>query len=430
MDYSPIKSMRIKNFRNIGDITLDFNESPIIALIGDNEAGKTSVIKAFCVVGLNAFSKKQVKYIRQGTNGFGIELKLEDGTVITRMKTNASNSLSIQNGEDNWAISKIDAGIPVKLQEVMGLIEEPETKELIHVRTYEDQLLFVVTSDSTNYKVMYNALKVDQLTKAVKLGTIEVNGLKQLIDNNNLVCKDLMDSIRSIRIVDTEAISSLKDRLKNQIDTLRKLERAMDIQHRVSSIKEELKAFEICSSLDTVDVVLADKLNKANQLISRVETIQSNLSSYNSLAEAESVDAILATNLNLAIQKLSSIQRLESNLGAYKDLSSVESIDISALDKLSRAYEYASKVDILKRKLEIFSMGDIHEIKDSSLAKIYSLQKSIEYKQKIINLIGFINGIEAKRVELNRLMKESGALVSTCPRCGEDVIIDTSEIGG
>lgn len=430
MDYSPIKSMRIKNFRNIGDITLDFNESPIIALIGDNEAGKTSVIKAFCVVGLNAFSKKQVKYIRQGTNGFGIELKLEDGTTITRMKTNASNSLSIQNGEDNWAISKIDAGIPVKLQEVMGLIEEPETKELIHVRTYEDQLLFVVTSDSTNYKVMYNALKVDQLTKAVKLGTTEVNGLKQLIDNNNLVCKDLMDSIRSIRIVDTEAISSLKDRLKNQIDTLRKLERAMDIQHRVSSIKEELKAFEMCSSLDTVDVVLADKLNKANQLISRVETIQSNLSSYNRLTEAESVDAILATNLNLAIQKLSSIQRLESNLGAYKDLSSVESIDISALDKLSRAARYTSKVGILKRKLEIFSMGDIHEIKDSSLAKISSLQKSIEYKQKIINLIGFINGIEAKRVELNRLMKESGALVSTCPRCGEDVIIDTSEIGG
>lgn len=430
MDYSPIKSMRIKNFRNIGDITLDFNESPIIALIGDNEAGKTSVIKAFCVVGLNAFSKKQVKYIRQGTNGFGIELKLEDGTVITRMKTNASNSLSIQNGEDNWAISKIDAGIPVKLQEVMGLIEEPETKELIHVRTYEDQLLFVVTSDSTNYKVMYNALKVDQLTKAVKLGTTEVNGLKQLIDNNNLLCKDLMDSIRSIRIVDTEAISSLKDRLKNQIDTLRKLERAMDIQHRVSSIKEELKAFEMCSSLDTVDVVLADKLNKANQLISRVETIQSNLSSYNSLTEAESVDTILATNLNLAIQKLSSIQRLESNLGAYKDLGSVESIDISALDKLSRAARYTSKVDILKRRLEIFSMGDIHEIKDSSLAKISSLEKSIEYKQKIINLIGFINGIEAKRVELNRLMKESGALVSTCPRCGEDVIIDTSEIGG
>lgn len=430
MDYSPIKSMRIKNFRNIGDITLDFNESPIIALIGDNEAGKTSVIKAFCVVGLNAFSKKQVKYIRQGTNGFGIELKLKDGTVITRMKTNASNSLSIQNGEDNWAISKIDTGIPVKLQEVMGLIEEPETKELIHVRTYEDQLLFVVTSDSTNYKVMYNALKVDQLTKAVKLGTTEVNGLKQLIDNNNLVCKDLMDSIRSIRIVDTEAISSLKDRLKNQIDTLRKLERAMDIQHRVSGIKEELKAFEMCSSLDTVDVVLADKLNKANQLISRVETIQSNLSSYNSLTEAESVDTILATNLNLAIQKLSSIQRLKSNLGAYKDLSSVESIDISTLDKFSRAYEYASKVGILKRKLEIFSMGDIHEIKDSSLAKISSLQKSIEYKQKIINLIGFINGIETKRVELNRLMKESGALVSTCPRCGEDVIIDTSEIGG
>ena len=36
--------------------------------------------------------------------------------------------------------------------------EEPETKEYLHIRTYEDKLLFVVTPNSTNYKVMYNSI--------------------------------------------------------------------------------------------------------------------------------------------------------------------------------------------------------------------------------------------------------------------------------
>ena len=54
MQYSPIKSFRLKNFRNLGDVTIDFTESPIIALKGDNEAGKTSVVLGAAVLGLNA----------------------------------------------------------------------------------------------------------------------------------------------------------------------------------------------------------------------------------------------------------------------------------------------------------------------------------------------------------------------------------------
>ena len=35
----------------------------------------------------------------------------------------------------------------------MGMVTEPETKEFLHIRTYEDQLLFVVTTASANYKM-------------------------------------------------------------------------------------------------------------------------------------------------------------------------------------------------------------------------------------------------------------------------------------
>lgn len=35
--YSPIKKITIKNFRNIGEAVIDFEDSPIISLIGENE---------------------------------------------------------------------------------------------------------------------------------------------------------------------------------------------------------------------------------------------------------------------------------------------------------------------------------------------------------------------------------------------------------
>jgi len=44
--YKNIDRVRVKNFRNLDDVLIDFSDSPIVALVGDNEAGKTSVIKA------------------------------------------------------------------------------------------------------------------------------------------------------------------------------------------------------------------------------------------------------------------------------------------------------------------------------------------------------------------------------------------------
>ena len=74
--YSPIKTIYIKNFRNIGEAIIDFTESPIISLIGENEAGKTSVVKAFAVAALHAYPRDQKDFIRDGTNGFGVCIEL------------------------------------------------------------------------------------------------------------------------------------------------------------------------------------------------------------------------------------------------------------------------------------------------------------------------------------------------------------------
>ncbi len=53
-NYSPIKKLFIKNFRNLGEVEIDFTQSPIVTLLGENEAGKTSVVKAFATCALHS----------------------------------------------------------------------------------------------------------------------------------------------------------------------------------------------------------------------------------------------------------------------------------------------------------------------------------------------------------------------------------------
>ena len=139
-NYSPIKKLYIKNFRNLGEVTIDFSESPIVSLIGENESGKTSVVKAFSVCALHSSPRDQKDYIRDGTDGFGVAIELEDNTLITRVKRQSLNWYSLKNPDGTvWNTSKIEGGLPPAIQKVLGLIEEPETKEYLQVRTYEDQ---------------------------------------------------------------------------------------------------------------------------------------------------------------------------------------------------------------------------------------------------------------------------------------------------
>ena len=136
--YSPIKQMVVRNFRNIGDVTVSFDESPIVSLIGENESGKTSLVKAFSVCAINSDYRSQKDFIRDGTTGFGVMIELQDGTQITRIKMTNGNRYTVKLPDGRiWDAQKIEPDVPAAVSKVMGLIEEPETGEYLHIRTYE-----------------------------------------------------------------------------------------------------------------------------------------------------------------------------------------------------------------------------------------------------------------------------------------------------
>lgn len=426
--YSPIKQIWIKDFRNIGEVKVNFDESPIVSLIGENEAGKTSVVKAFSVCALHSTPKDQKDYIRDGTNGFGVEIELEDGTVITRIKTTTGNRYRVKNPDGTvYDTTKIDSSsAPVEVQRVMGMIEEPETKEYLQVRTYEDQLLFVVTPASTNYKVMYDALKVDQITRAIKSGSKEVNELKHVIDANENGIQTLTNSLKAVKVYDITSLLNIKARLESELAVINSLEEAARLVDRIKRAEAELGAIaEIDKAgLQDISELEAVQISDSISLLTKLTRLNKLLSTYSLADTAENIDIpVYQSIIDTYIKKVELDRAIFANesmvrIGEAEEVNEVELITMTSIaelrDKLSSLTNQLRRIDTAGAELieqSDFNTVTMLESVNAGFTRLGQLETA--YKQ-----------CDDYCSQVQSYLKSLGAAVETCPNCGEDIVID------
>lgn len=433
-NYSPIHKLYIRNFRNLGDVELDFSQSPIIALVGENEAGKTSVIKAFATCALHANPRDQKDYIRDGTKMFGVSIELENGQRITRIKeTNGINSYQITDCQGNliWNTNKLAEGLPEEVQKLIGLIAEPETNEFLHIRTYEDKLLFVVTPNSTNYKVMYNALKVEQLTKAIKLGSSEVNTLKSAISSNDASILTLQGQLKSITVVDTEPLVNVKDRLVEQMAMLDKLERAKVLLDRVNQCEIQLGALALIDKfkLESINEVIANKLVSVSRLLSRNNETVNLLNRITDINNLEEIDYNIINKLYNILSKKEELYSKITEAGALVQLTSISEISEVTVVQLNKVVNLISKLNKLTEQSKAIDVSSCSEIEQHTIESLDKLQKIASFKEQVDTNNNQLQQINAYIVQVQDYLKQCGVAVETCPNCGSDVIIDIDKIG-
>lgn len=431
-DYSPISKLYIKNFRNLGEVVIDFDQSPIVTLLGENEAGKTSVIKAFATCALHANPRDQKDYIRDGTQMFGVAIELKDGTRVTRIKeATGVNSYQVLRADGTkWSANKITDGLPAEVQKVIGLIEEPETNEFLHIRTYEDKLLFVVTPNSTNYKVMYNALKVEQLTKAIKLGSTEVNTLKSSINTNDISIQTLSAQNREITIYDVEPLTNIKARLTEQLAVLEKLERLKTLKQHTDECERQLGAVALIDrfNLNPINEVMAVKLSSASRLLNNRYELVNYRNKLNEVENCEIIDVSIATKLSGIIDKKNRLQQKMIDAGALVHISEISEISETLIMQLDRAEALSNKQKALGVELNKINTDSCNEITQSSIDAVNKLQKMHSMIQGLATKQSEVNQIDNYIVQVNNYMKQCGVAVETCPKCGEAVIFDVDKM--
>ena len=423
MDYSKIKKVRIKDFRCIGDIVIDFTKSPIVSLIGDNESGKTSVVKSFATLGCNADARNQKEYIRDNTKGFGIVWELEDGTLIKRIKTESRNTITIEkDGKVVYNTDKIDAGLPPELQNIVGLLEEPETKELLQVRTYEDSLLFINTKSSENYKVMYNALKVDNLSKALSNGIKESNIIKSTIQELEGGLATLKETAKNIRVLDLSTLIKVRDKIKLNLDATNKLGKLTEFKTSIDELERGLELKNEIACLGESKSEFLSLLEKLNLRIDNLNSIKDKLGSLDLIDKANQIDLTGLNKLDSLLAKLENLIKKREEISKHSGLDRLESIDTwdlaifeSLLGKLSK---YSKNKDDLDRKALVNNSD-------------YVIANDLIDLESLIDLSNKVKALEEKSIayketadKFYHLIKESGVCVADCPNCGSSVVID------
>lgn len=434
--YSPIKQVYIKNFRNLGEVTIDFKDSPIVSLIGENEQGKTSVVKAIAVCAMHATPRDQKDYIRDGTKGFGVAIELEDGTQVVRMKMATANSYRVTypKGPDGnpikptWEAAKLSNDLPQAVQDVMGMIEEPETKEFLHIRTYEDQLLFVTTASSTNYKVMYNALKISQLVDAIKLGSKEANALKTSINQKEIQAETLDTQAKSLKIYDLEPLQNIRDRLKNEVAQLNKLDRALELKKKIEVQTREVGELSKLSSIPEISITLVMSLDKAYRVLDNLKELSSMYRTYSLADSLEEIDLNSYYNIYNAHVRYESLKNSEEQSRNYIAVNGLSEININEVSNLQRAMALSKKIEADMNKLQTLNISSAADVQDSDLTVYSRTYKALGLMQRNKQLEDAKVQIDNYCDAVIKWMKEIGVATETCPKCGETIVIDLDKI--
>ena len=430
--YSPIKKIYIKNFRNIGEATIDFEDSPIVSLIGENEQGKTQVVKAIAVCAMHATPRDQKDYIRDGTKGFGVAIELQDGTQVVRMRMATVNSYRVTYPVDSegnptkptWEAQKIGADLPVAVQEVMGMIEEPETKEFLHIRTYEDQLLFVTTASSTNYKVMYNALKISQLVDAIKLGSKEANALKTSINQKEISQETLEKQQNQLRVYDLEPVQNIRQRLKNQVEQIRKIERALEIRKKLKQMEDEAGHLRALAVLGEVSINEAYTLYKIQGTLESVYKLRNMRDRLSIVETLPSIDIQQLNKMSTAVARKQTIDKDVAQSSLFIEVSKLPEISIQEVQNLQRAVN-------INRTIKNQTVG-LNKI-DTSGAEYVQTQELEMFNRAQRALAIKIKNEQSKRAvaeatkycdAIVKWFKDIGVDTETCPKCGETIVID------
>lgn len=411
-EYSKIASIEVKNFRNIGSARVDFEKSPIVCLIGDNEAGKTSFNMATTVCATNVDPKSQKGYIRDRTPGFGVKITLEDGHAITRIKKTDSNMYEVhKDGKEVYSASKLAEGLPVIVQDLMGIVLEEETGELLQVRTYEDKLLFAYTTGTVNKKMMYNALKVKELTDAIKIGNSDINAIRSSKDNTEVAIGTIMGQLKGINTVDISIVSKLKENFE-----------VLDSKEVKASLLVGTKL-----SIDS-DYSLyresADECERIAEINDRQLSLISMLS--NLKADSDRYVPDVGEHSEISISTIKGVSQLVE-LKKQSELFVPNTEDLSDLSLAQARMEKANKLveladTISGADLDIYSdIFDMHELMSNQYKVLESLLVNVS---NINNTIVTLEETLAEINECEQFLADNGNKVVTCPNCGETILIE------
>lgn len=425
--YEPIESLALRNFRKIKEATIDFTQSPIVVIIGANGIGKSAFSFGAKALGSNVQAKKYKNYIRSKQTEWEA-LFVTKSHIVHRIKSKTGQRIALyQRMEDGssktlYSIDKMDgSNFPPEVDAITGYYFEPETKQLLTVRTYKDQLIFVDTPTSINYKVVYDALKVESFSQGSQYGVKEVNKFegKQRELTSEIATRN--EQLRKLRVVDVEPLLKIRMALQTRLKALDVVEQLKNAVAERNKLLLEASYLQELSKLQPVSTDMVSSLNRGLNIVYELKQLRSEEKLNLEVAKLRLADdkalSVLET-LSTAIKQRAELDTQGMQL--IRAIAPVSNESIRVLSGLKTLKELCGQVAVLQSSTDT-SVLELRVYNVSILEKLQMLGTCLSDKTKAQQAV---KKYQKQAEELHKKLHECGALTGTCPKCGELVIIE------
>ncbi|MEQ2561403.1 ATP-binding protein, partial [Sutterella wadsworthensis] len=178
-----LRRIHIENVQSIADLTLDFEESGVYRLVGDNDVGKSAILRAINALFHNVSRSSYKEYISDWADTFVVEGWFYDGGYV-KLSRGANDFYEWSIPSSGNIVMKTDGKVPPELEEYFNLYTEKDKSKLtLNFNLQGDVLPFVDTSASDNFWLTQKALGTNVLLNASKMLKKENQDNQKLVKN-------------------------------------------------------------------------------------------------------------------------------------------------------------------------------------------------------------------------------------------------------
>lgn len=424
VNYSPIKTFRLRNFMGIEDLTVSFDGLSRVVLEGYNSTGKSSIGMGLDVLATNSFTTEQKNFIKDTpyqADEFILDCTLQDGHKITYVKPKKGYYYIVEKDGEVLLDTRLNDGsytviedskVPLLVHQLLGFVKERETKQKLNLRRVADGKLFVGVPGSVNFKVVYRQLDLPEVVDSIK----EINQDRLKVDKNITMYQNKKDFLQerynSIVVYDQEVLEKLQLEVQSIINQVSRFGQIRDIVNAKNQLEAKLTPYiEPVSSLKFV------LLNKLFSTANRLETLETSLRDTPSLS-------------TLDISKIQTLAKIKTSASMLMSLKEKVKQSVKVEPVAYTRFKMLSTIRTIGQYLAD-GLKQVDKLQEVPFNKSDLTQITLR-QGKLIEIVNVYNQYQKTRQQGKALSEESNLLrgeleklegeirnngMTICPRC-------------
>lgn len=376
-----LRKIRLQNVQSVSDLTLDFEKKGVYRLVGDNDIGKSAILRGINALFHNVSRSSYKEYISDWADTFIVEGWFYDGGYVKLSRgANDFYEWSIPSGSNT--VMKTDGKVPLELQEYFNLYtEKDKSKITLNFNLQGDVLPFVDTSTSDNFWLSQKAFGTNILLNASKNLKSENNelgkGIKTVLTNiekDITMCKDIANEIE----IDNDDIAIFRDSMTVLEEEYAELVELIDVLGKEKEQISRKERFESIPSLSEKELNEMYSLSQTHSLLktylNRETTFQENKNRFNSVSQkVQEIELESLQDLSKKLVQLKEYLQLSLNQNKLREKSSLLEKRIISEKEIS---DFSTKVSELQLLMKYAKAMRLKNDNESLLEKVRSKVES------------------------------------------------------